>query len=166
LSPNDWRVHDLYGQPLAASNHYDMAIAEFKEAVSLDPKQSQVILELGAALEKKGDWLGALEQDKKAALTEASANGKHQLGEAFYFSTDAQKGYKAAQLRFADHVAALKAAGKSAQAADLEKRVQLINGSKGTLEKVQVAMQDGEQAFRKRRFADAEKSYTEAVKLA
>ena len=115
MSPNDWRVHDLYGQPLAASNHYDMAIAEFKEAVSLDPKQSQVILELGAALEKKGDWLGALEQDKKAALM--SANGKHQLGEAFYFSTDAQNGYKAAQLRFADHVAALKAAGKSAQAA-------------------------------------------------
>ena len=67
-----------------ASGQNDMAIAEFKEAISLDPKQSQVILALGSALEKKSDWVGALEQDRKAALTEASANGKHQLGEAFY----------------------------------------------------------------------------------
>jgi Flp pilus assembly protein TadD len=91
LSPSDWHIHDLLGQALGASNQNDQAIAEFKEAVSLDPKQSQVILELGAALEKKGDWVGALEQDKKAALTEASASGKHQPGEAFLFSTDAQK---------------------------------------------------------------------------
>ena len=166
LSPSDWRIHDLYGQALEASNQNDMAIAEFKEAVSLDPKQSQVILELGGALEKKGDWVGALEQDKKAALTEASANGKHQRGEPFYYGTEAQKGYKAAQLRFADHVAALKACGKSAQAAELERRVQLMDGSAGNLEKVQVAMQNGEQAFRERRFVDAEKSYEEAVKLA
>jgi tetratricopeptide (TPR) repeat protein len=166
LSPSDWRIHDLYGQALEATQQNGMAIAEFKEAVSLDPKQSQVILELGTALEKKGDWVGALEQDKKAALTEARANGKHQLGEAFYYSTDAQEGYKAAQLRFADHVAALKAAGKSSQAADLEKHVRLMDGSAGTLQKVQLAMQNGEQEFRERRFADAEKSYTEAVKLA
>ena len=80
-------------------------------------------------------------QDKKAALTEASANGKHQSGESFLFSTDAQKGFKAAQLRFADHVASLKASGKSAEASELEKRVQAQDNSAGTLEKVQVAMQ-------------------------
>ena len=40
------------------------------------------------------------------------------------------------------------------------------DGSAGTLEKVQVAMQSGEQAFKERRFDDAEKSHKEAVKLA
>ena len=34
------------------------------------------------------------------------------------------------------------------------------------MEKVQVAMQSGEQAFKERRFDDAEKSYKEAVRLA
>lgn len=84
----------------------------------------------------------------------------------FLFSTEAQKGYKAAQLPFADHVASLKASGKSAQGADLEKRVYQQNSSAGTLEKVQVTMQNGEQAFNERRFDVAEKSYKDAVELA
>jgi tetratricopeptide (TPR) repeat protein len=69
-------------------------------------------------------------------------------------------------LRFAEHVASLKAAGKAAEAAELEKRVGMMDTSAGTLEKVQAAMQNGEQAFKERRFDDAEKLYKEAVALA
>ena len=166
LSPSSWRAHELYGQALEASGQNDLAIAEFQEAVALDPKQSQVMLELGSALEKKGDWVGALEQDRKAVLNESSRKSKVQPGEAYETGPDAQKEYKAAQLRFADHVKSLKAAGKTAEAADLEKRARMLDTAGGTLEKVQAAMQSGEQAFKERRFEDAEKSYKEAVALA
>lgn len=166
LSPSDWRIHDLYGQALEASGQKDLAIVEFKEAVFLDSKQSQVILALGSALEKKGDWADALEQDRKAALTEASANEAHQPGEAFVFSTEAQKGYKQAQLRFADHIAALKASGKSTEAAALEKSVRVMESSPGTSEKVRLVMQSADQEFKERRFDEGEKSYKEAVELA
>ena len=59
----------------------DLAICEFKESVSLDPKQTQVIVELGSAFEKKGDWVGALEQYRKAALTESDRLSKAQPGQ-------------------------------------------------------------------------------------
>lgn len=166
LSPSSWQIHELYGQALEASGQNDLAVAEFQEAVSLDPKQSRVMLELGSALEKKGDWVGALEQDKKAALNEFNRKSQVQPGEAYEVGPEAQKEYKAAQLRFADHVASLKAKGKSAEAAELEKRVHMLDTSTGTLQKVQAAMQSGEQAFKERRFDEAEKLYKEAVELA
>lgn len=51
---------------LNASGEHDQAITEFKEAISLDLKQSQVILALAAVFEKKGDCVNALEQYRKA----------------------------------------------------------------------------------------------------
>ena len=63
-------------------------------------------------------------------------------------------------------MASLKAAGKSEEAAELQKRVRMLETSAGTLEKVQAAMQNGEQAMKERRLDDAEKSYKEAVELA
>lgn len=113
LAPSDWNIHDLYVQALVAPGQMELAITEFRAAVALDPKQLEVVLELGLAPEKKGDLVGALEQDRNASLAEASANRKHQPGEAFVLPTEAQKEYKAAQLRFADYVASLKAEGKN-----------------------------------------------------
>jgi tetratricopeptide (TPR) repeat protein len=60
----------------------------------------------------------------------------------------------------------LKAAGKTAEAAELEKRVRMLDTADGTLEKVQAAMQSGKQAMQERRIDDAEKSFKEAVGLA
>jgi tetratricopeptide (TPR) repeat protein len=167
VSPSSWNIHDLYGQALVAAGQNDLAISEFKEAASLDPKQSQVMTELGSALEKKGDWVGALEQYRKGALADADRLNKAQLGQAVYhFEPDPQKEYKAAQLRFADYVASLKAAGKAAEAVEQEERARMLDTSAGTLERVQMAMQAGERAFKERRFDEAEKSYNEAVALA
>jgi tetratricopeptide (TPR) repeat protein len=117
LSPSSWEIHELYGQALDTSGHLDLAIAEFAEAISLDPAQSQVRLELGSVLEKKGDWVGALDQDRKAALSSFNRENKAQWGETRYeLGPDAGREYKAAQLRFADYAVSPKTAGKSDEA--------------------------------------------------
>src|SRR5258706_10269895 len=53
LGPSVAANHDLYAQALQATGKTDSAIAEFRQAFSLDPKQLQVQLELASALEKK-----------------------------------------------------------------------------------------------------------------
>jgi tetratricopeptide (TPR) repeat protein len=166
LAPTDWAIHDLYAQALDASGNTDLAIAEFKEAVLLNPKQFKVMLELGTVLERKGDWVGAMAQYHRASLGEATANTGHRPGEAFYFNTQAQKAYKTAQLRLDQHLAELRAAGKSDQASDLEKQIQAGNAAEGNTEKMESLLQDGATAFEQRRFDDAEKLYQEVVELA
>lgn len=166
-SPSSWQIHEFYGQALAASGQDQLAMSEFKQAAVLDPKQSQVVLELASVLENAGDWVGALEQYRKASLIQFDNLSKVQPGQSFMLpAQDAQKAYKAAQLRFAAHLAAMKAQGQNGEADQLEKRVQMLDTSAGTLEKAQAAMQNGTQAFREKRFGDAEKSYKEAVTLA
>ena len=138
-----------------------------KEAIGLDPKQGQVMTELGAVLEKKGDWVGALEQYRKGALIDAERVNKGVLGEAvMIYAKDPQKEYAAAQKRFEGYVESLKAAGKNDEAAELEKRIQMSTNSGSTLEKEQAAMQAGEQAMRSGRAEESEKSFKEAVALA
>jgi len=152
LSPSDWSIHDLYGKALEASDQEDLAISEFKEAVSLDPSQFHVRLGLASAYEGKGDWVLALDEAKRAALNESSANSGHQPGETFMYSKDAQTAYKALQLRFSEHISQLKLDGKTAETADLQDRVRAMDESAGTSERVQQLMQSANQAFPERRF--------------
>jgi len=160
LSPSSWNIHELYGQALRANFQTDLAIGEFKEAIALDPTLAQVMDELAAAVEKKGDWVGALEQYRKAALSDADRLSKAQVGQAVWvYDPDPQRAYTQAKARFADHEVELKAAGKMAEAAELDKRVHVLDMADGTLEKVQAAMQRGQQAMQERRVDDAEKSY-------
>jgi len=167
LSPSSWNIHELYGQALVRDGQTDQAISEFKEAIALDPTLAQVMDELAAALEKRGDWVGALEQYRKSALSDADRLSKAQMGQAVWvYQPDPQKVYREAKARFADHQVELKAAGKTAEAAELEKRVHMLDTADGTLEKVQAAMQSGKQAMQERRIDDAEKSFKEAVELA
>jgi tetratricopeptide (TPR) repeat protein len=167
LAPSSWQIHEQYGMALVAGGETDLAISELKEAVSLDPKQSQVIVELGSALEKKGNWVGALEQYRRAALADAALLAKAQPGQQIMrYEPDPQKAYKEAKARFADYLVSLKAAGKASEAAELEKRVGMLDTSAGTLEKVQALMQSGDLAMRDRNVDGAEKSFKEAVALA
>ncbi len=167
LSPSSWEIHELYAKAAMENRQSDLAISEFKEAVSLDPKQGQVMTEFGGALEKKGDWVGALEQYRRGALTDANRLSKAQPGQPMMmYDPDPQRAYTAAKARFADYLVSLRAAGKNDEAADLDKRVQMLATSGSTLEKVQAALQEGEQAFRNRQFDEAEKQYQQAVALA
>ena len=166
LSPSDSHIHQLYAETLQASGDNELALAELREAASLDPKNFQAGTQLGTALEKEGDWVGAIQQYKRAALAEADSNRGHLPGESFYQRTGAQKEYKSAQARFEEHLTALTAGGKSAEAAELERRVEAMEASPALEEKVQLAMRTADQAYKESRFEDAEKSYKEVVALA
>src|SRR5262249_20875087 len=159
----DWAIHDLYGQALLASGENDAAIAEFKEARSMTPDNSKVELELGRAFEKKGDWVNALKEDRTAALTEGRAERGHQFGESYESSTDARDGYKEAKARLADHLRSLRASGKGAEAAELEKQIQEMDGSPDLSEKIELRIKAGEESFNAKHFEEAEKSFQEAV---
>lgn len=167
LAPSSPSIHELYAQALQASGQTDAAIAEYREAIALDPKQSHYIVELGSALEKKGDWAGAMEQYQKASLTQANTKMKVQAGDVIRETNpDPEQEYKRAQLRFADHLTALRAAGKSGEAAELEGRVQVSNTSAGTLRRVQTAMKAGQDAWSRQQYDVSEKFYSQAVSLA
>ena len=167
LAQTSWESHELYGQALLADGQIDLAVGEFKEAVALNPTRAYLMTELGGALEKKGDWVAALEQYRKAALMDAGVNMKAIPGKTIEVCGNAcAEQYTAAQGRFADYLVSLRAAGRSAEAADLQKKVAMLDTQAGTLEKVEMAMQAGDRAFQMRNIEDAEKSYKEAVRLA
>ncbi|HKH97899.1 MAG TPA: tetratricopeptide repeat protein [Candidatus Sulfotelmatobacter sp.] len=167
LAQTSWEIHELYAQALQATGKNDLAIGEFKEAIALDATEAHVMTELGTALEKKGDWVGALEQYRKAVLTDAGVRMKAQPGQTVQqCGAECSQQYTAAQGRFADYLVSLRAADRGAEAGELEKRVAMLDTSAGTVEKVQVALKAGDEAFQARKIEDAEKSYKEAVHLA
>jgi len=164
LEQSSWEIHELYGKALAETGQSDLAIAEFKEAVALDANQGQVMSEIAVELEKKGDWVGAMEQYRKGAVADENRISKVQPGgSAWHYDPSPRKQYTEAKVRFADHLAELRAAGKKDEAAELEKRVAIMDA--GGSEKVREAIETGDRAFRERRPEDAEKAYKQAVEL-
>jgi tetratricopeptide (TPR) repeat protein len=167
LGQSRWEIHELYGKALAGNGQGDLAIAEFKEAVALDGRQGQVISEIAVELEKKGDWAGALESYRRGADADENRISKAQPGEpVWHYDPSPRKQYTEAKARFADHLVALRAAGKKDEAAELEKRVAMVDASAGTLEKVQEAMHAGDEAMREHQAVAAEKAFKEAVAVA
>jgi len=167
LGQSSWEIHEMYGKALAGSGQGDLGIAEFKEAVALDPLQGQVMSEMAVELEKKGDWVGALEQYRKGADADENRLSKVQPGQAaWHYDPSPRKQYMQAKVRFKDHLVELKAAGKKDEAADLEKRLATMEGSAGAAERVQEAMHIGDEAMQQHHAEDAEKAFREAVALA
>lgn len=167
LSQELWENHDLLGQALLANGQTDLAIGEFKEATALDPTLARVMMELGGALEKKGDWVSALEQYRRASLTDAGTQMRTLPGQtARICGTECSEQYTSAKGRFADYLVSLRSSGRSAEAADIQKRVAQLDTSAGTTEKVEMAIKAGDQAFQERNLEEAQKSYKQAVDLA
>ena len=167
VGQSSWGIHELYGKALAGSGQGDLAIAEFKEAVALDANQGQVMSEIAVELEKKGDWVGALEQYRRGADADENRISKAQPGEpVWHYDPSPRKQYTEAKARFTDHLVALKTAGKKDEAADLEKRVAMMDASSGTLQKVQEAMHTGDEAMHRHNAEDAEKAFNQAVAMA
>jgi tetratricopeptide (TPR) repeat protein len=163
LEPSVAISHDLYAQALQATGKTDAAIAEFKQSLSLDAKQPEVRLKLAAVLEKKGDWVGSLDQYRRAAL----AGSTVPLGNGIFrvISPNPRLQYKDAQERFSQHLASLKAAGKSAEAAKLEAGVATTKAGTGITEKIDAAMQAGSNALMQRQWDEAIRNYKHAVEL-
>lgn len=164
LEQSNWGIHELYGKALAANGQADLAIGEFKEAVALDPNQGQIMSEMAVELEKKGDWVGALDEYRKGAVADENRISKVGPGEsAWFYDPSPRKQYTDAKVRFADHLAELRAAGKKDEAAELEKQVGAMDA--GGSEKVRETISAGDRAMQERRTEDAEKAYKQAVEL-
>jgi tetratricopeptide (TPR) repeat protein len=166
FAQSDWEVHELYGKALQGIGQMERAAGELKEAVALNPTRGLLMTELGGALEKKGDWVGALEQYRKAVLTDAGVLAHAVPGRSYEICGDeCNKQFTAAKARFSDYVTSLRKAGKSAEAAELEQKVAALDTNAGSKEKVELAMKAGDQAFQERKIEEAAKQYKEAVRL-
>ncbi|HEV2398364.1 MAG TPA: tetratricopeptide repeat protein [Candidatus Sulfotelmatobacter sp.] len=164
LQQSSWEIHELYAKALAGNGQHDLAIGEFKEAVALDPTQGQVMSELAVELEKKGDWVGALEQYQKGAVADENRISKVLPGQsAWFYDPSPRKQYTEAKVRFRDHLAELRAAGKRDEASALEKEVGAMDA--GGSEKVREMTQVGDLAMQERNTEGAEKAYQQAVEL-
>jgi tetratricopeptide (TPR) repeat protein len=149
---------------LLAAGDNAAAASEFQQAIALSPGQVPVMIELADALEKKGDWAESLEEYHKAALLDSSADYRTKITRMD--AADPQVEYKKAQERLQLHIAALKSSGKSSDAAALEARAHNLQAAPRLSEKIDAAMQAGEQANRVRHFDEALKHFQDAVELA
>lgn len=160
LGPGDWYTHDLYAQALRATGQVQPAIDELKQAITLDPgdRRERVEIELASALEKSGDWAGAMDQYRKTSI---SGWGFRRPGEL-----DPSREYKSAQERFQKHLAALRAAGNATEAARLEEAVANLSVNATLSQQLDAALQSGFDAMRSGQANDAMQYYKQAVDLA
>lgn len=165
LAPSWSFTHDLYAQALLLSGDLNAAIIEFKESLALDAKQVGVMLELASALEKKGDWVAALDQYRQASLAENVDPTTRRPGVS-YRMYDAPRQYSQAQERFNLHLVSLRKAGKSSEAALLEKKLSDSQAALQATDNLDALMQTGLQAIQERRFDEAERHYKQALQVA
>ena len=118
---------------------------------------------MAAALEKKGDWPGALDQYRRASLAGSTVPMGNNMMRVI--TPNPQLQYKSAQERFNQHLASLKAAGKSAEVAKLESSVAISKADTGLTEQVDAAMQAGSNALMQRQWDEAIRNYRQAVEF-
>jgi tetratricopeptide (TPR) repeat protein len=118
---------------------------------------------LAAALEKKGDWVAALVEYRRAALAGPNVPLGNNIFRVITPSPEDQ--LKQAELRFSAHVAGLKAAGKTGEAAKLESGVAASKSDVGSSEKLDAAMQAGSNSLMQRNWEDAIRNYKQAVEV-
>jgi tetratricopeptide (TPR) repeat protein len=152
LNPSNPEIHNLYGQALEASGNLSGAIPELKQAVTIDPKGAQFKLDLAAAFEKNEDWADAIDQYRQAGQADSSPA--------------VQDKFKTAQARLNQHLAAMKASGKSADATALEMRIRATKTEPGISQKLDADMEAGMNALVARHPDEAEARFEEAVGLA
>lgn len=164
MRPDSAEIHDLLAQALAGTGKYGAAIDEFKASLELAPKQVQVMLRLAAAYEKKGDWPSSLNEYHEASTSDAGVDWRGKVTRLDELDPD--KEYGAAQRRWNDHIAALKAAGKSSEAASLETQLKATQAAPTLSQQLDEALQAGAKANKERHFEEALADYKHAVELA
>jgi tetratricopeptide (TPR) repeat protein len=122
------------------------------------------MLKLADAFEKRGDWVAAIGEYRKASLADASIEWRGRVIRRD--DRNPQDEYKAAQQRLREHLTALRAAGKSSDAATIEAAIQAAQAGAGLSEQLDAAVQAGIDADRTRHFPEAIQHFREAVALA
>lgn len=161
LAPANWIAFDLLGEALEQSGDRKSAILQYKQAVSLSPKELQARMDLADALQKSDDWVGALGNYRQAAADEPPVDLTGALNRRY----DAQGRYKTAQQSFQQHLADLRAAGKSSEADALVAQLKQRQALPDVDGKFHLAMQASKKAMQERRLDDAETSAKQAVAI-
>jgi tetratricopeptide (TPR) repeat protein len=162
FEPANWQNHELHGEALQGLGDRDGALVEYKQAISLAPKEPAARLNLALVQEQQGDWILALGNFRQAALDEPPLKPDG-AARPFY---DAQSKFDAAQERFEKHLAELRAAGKAADATALESRWRASVSAPNLDAQFHDAMQASAQAAQAQRFDEAETSAKEAISIA
>lgn len=163
LDPGNADVHEAYALALAASGDKQKAGGEFKEALLLNGEDIGAHLDYARFLEEQGDWVGAMEQYRLAKKYFDLTSAQHVFSQTI---RDANSDVQAAELRLKQRLSELRAAGKGAEATALEARLAGAGETKSLSEKVDAAMDAGRRAVREHNFAEAERSYKNAVEFA
>lgn len=162
LQPSNADVHEAYGRALWLLGDTERARSEFKGALLLDGESIGHHLYFAQFLASQNDWVGAMDHCRiaKKGFYEAISKPISQS------ITDARSGCQGVDLQLKEHLSELRTAGKSLEAADLEKKLAGSADTLGISGKLDAAMEAGANASRENNFADAEKSYKEAVQIA
>jgi tetratricopeptide (TPR) repeat protein len=161
LAPTEWADHDLLGQSLEGRGDRAAAIAEYKQAVMLAPKEVRARLDLAQAQEKNGNWVEALQNYHQAAVDKpAVKSGVPQ------WEYHVEEKYAAAKQRFQKHLAALRSEGKPDEASQLETSLNEREAAPNVDAKFHDIMQASMKAIQERHFDEAETSAKEAIATA
>ncbi len=167
VRPANASAHELYAQALDASANVPAAISEFAQSYSLD-HQPRVMDELAAEYEKNGDWVNAMDQYRRAVAEQVTFESKSLIQQFAYWKLPVSpaQAFDAAKGRYAAHLVELRAAGKSAEAADLDKRVQATIATTNISDQLDAAMARASDVEQKGQIDEAEKDYKDAVDIA
>lgn len=121
-------------------------------------------MELAHAYEQSGNWPDAMDEYRKTALSVAGLDIR--LSRSPDAQMNAEKEYEAAQNRFDDHIASLKAAGKFAEAATLQGRIAEMQKTTSLSDQLNATMQASIQAYRQKKIEDAFEDVKHAVEIA
>jgi tetratricopeptide (TPR) repeat protein len=163
VDPTSWQNHDFRGQAFEGLGDRESAIAEYNEALSIAPKELQARLDLALALEKRSQWVEALQNYRRAAADEKPP--RPGFAQVFF---DAQQKYATAQQRFQQHLSELRAAGKSDDASALEASLRSADSvsNSNADDAFHSAMNASQSATAQHRFDEAETKAKQAIEIA
>jgi tetratricopeptide (TPR) repeat protein len=167
--PDSAKLHELLAQAMAGTGDKSAsaaAIDEGKASVALDPNNIQTILHLANDYEKSGDWANAMLQYRKASLAAASQDVRGKVYRSDETPDKVQQAYADAQKRYETHLNALRAAGKSDEAAALEAKLKAATAAPGLADQVDEAIKAGAADDKVRNFSQAVIDFKRAVELA
>jgi len=168
IRPTNAQAHQLYADSLQALGQTSSAIAEYKLASSLDKNNPVPLSSLATIYENQKDYPDALAYFRQAVSVWRSVQSSAMVQSGGFTGLNAnpQEIYDAAFARYKSYLAALRAAGKSAEADSLEKQVAQQTAAPNLSAQLDELMAQATAALRASNSQEGEKLLTEAAQIA